>query len=57
MTGTADSILFWKEHICYTQNYGQFVTFITSITNEFECQLIIMCYKLFLDNTAKKYKR
>lgn len=41
MTGTADSILFSrKEHICYTQNYGQFVTFITSIINEFECQLI-----------------
>ena len=55
MTGTADSILFsQKEHICYTQNYDQFVTFITSITNEFECQLIIMCYKLFLDNTANK---
>lgn len=30
-----------KEHIfCYTQTYGQFVTFITSIINEFECQLI-----------------
>lgn len=41
MPGTADSILFSrKEHICYIQNYGQFVTFITSIINEFECQLI-----------------
>ena len=41
MTGTADSILFSrKEHICYTQNYSQFVTFITSIINECECQLI-----------------
>lgn len=41
MTGTADSILFsQKEHICYTQNYGQFVTFITIIISGFECQLI-----------------
>ena len=41
MPGTADCILFSrKEHICYTQNYGQFVTFITSIINECECQLI-----------------